>query len=131
MWQKTDPDEYIAVSQDKISEAYLKEHHLKFFREDHKKMFYVEKNGLQKFKDYTIRTLATPVTLTLDATTTIVVVGAVVFVVFKAPRAPGYESGSSQSAPRQDEWQRLYNETRNERQSESQSNTSPESRLRP
>ena len=75
LWDTTDP--YVAVSQGDISEDALKAQNVRYYRDDFRKVIFVEKRGMAKFKDYAIRTLATPVTVVIDAATTIVVVGAI------------------------------------------------------
>ena len=84
LWDATDPNEYIAVASTRISENSLKQKGLKYYTDDSKTLFFVEKSKLQKITDYTIRTLGTPVTVALDAATTIAVVGVGVYVVTHA-----------------------------------------------
>jgi hypothetical protein len=75
LWDHTDT--YVAVSQDEISEDVLKAQGATYYRDDLRKVFFVEKRGMAKFRDYTIRTFTTPVTVMIDAATTIVVAGAI------------------------------------------------------
>ena len=75
LWRETDPAEYVALSQSTVSQQDLERRHLHFIVDDEKDVFYVEKNGIQKLRDYTIRTLGTPVAVTIDAAATIVVIG--------------------------------------------------------
>ena len=74
LWDDTDP--YVALSFDQIEEAELEAQDVRYYRDDMRKVFFVEKRGLAKYKDYGIRALGTPATIAIDAATTIVVVGA-------------------------------------------------------
>lgn len=81
LWQATDPHEFVAVSRSKTNEEELKARGLQYRVDEQRNLVYVEKTKLRKSKDYVIRALATPVTVALDAATTIAVVGAAVYVV--------------------------------------------------
>ena len=68
LWETNNPNERSWISADKITENELKAKDLDYesfpiLGEDG---YLVEKSDGQKFKDYTIRLLATPVTLTVD-----------------------------------------------------------------
>jgi hypothetical protein len=76
VWRKTDPNEYLFVERTPAHEAYFQQHKIPYLVDYSGKTLYVDKNKLQKVEDYSIRTLATPVTVVLDTATTIVVVGA-------------------------------------------------------
>lgn len=79
LWEKTDPDEYVKIKFTEITEEELKERGVKYYRDDDKHAFYVDKDSFSKFKDYSIRVLATPVTIVIDATA--VVIFAVAFAI--------------------------------------------------
>jgi len=76
LWKATDPVEYVAVSQNKISESELQERKVSYRKDDERGLYYVEKTSLRRLGDYTLRALAAPVTVVLDAAMAIVVVGA-------------------------------------------------------
>jgi hypothetical protein len=92
VWNWADPTDYVMMSHTDETRDYLAKRHLDFYEDAEQRVYFVEKNGLQKFKDYTIRTFATPVTLTVDTATTIVVVGAAVWLV-------AHGAGSSTISP--------------------------------
>jgi hypothetical protein len=72
LWKKTDPDEYIKINFTEITEQELQKRKAKYIRDDHEHAFYVTKDSFDKFKDYTARTLGTPVTLVIDATAIVI-----------------------------------------------------------
>ena len=80
LWRATNPHEFVAVTRNKVNEDELKASGLSYWVDPKRSLFYVEKTNLQKAKDYIIRAVGTPVTVAVDAATTIAVVGAVVFV---------------------------------------------------
>ena len=63
----TDPHEYVLVEDDSITEEQLIGSGIAYKEDKRTGRLFVPKNGMQKFKDYTVRVLATPVTVTLDA----------------------------------------------------------------
>lgn len=73
LWNETDP--YVLVSQKEITESELKARKAKYVRDDQFGVFFVEKKELEKYTDYAIRIVGTPVTVAVDTATTIVVVG--------------------------------------------------------
>jgi hypothetical protein len=75
LWDATDPHEYIAIPQTEISETELQESGVAYRKDDERGLYYVEKSALRQFGDYTIRALAAPATVVLDAATAIVVIG--------------------------------------------------------
>ena len=81
LWEATDPHEFVAISRSTVTEQDLKAKGLPYYVDKERDLLYVEKNTLQKTKDYAIRTVATPVTVVIDAATTIVVVGGAVALV--------------------------------------------------
>jgi hypothetical protein len=75
LWEATDPHKFVEISMVDISEKELQNRQVKYYTDLRKRCYYVEKDGLQKFQDYTLRVLITPVTVVLDTATAIVVVG--------------------------------------------------------
>jgi hypothetical protein len=59
--------------------TYIDKHGLRFYDDAEHDLFLVEKSDLQKFTDYTIRTLGTPITVTLDAAATAAVIVAIAY----------------------------------------------------
>jgi len=111
LWHRTDPSEYVVMPQSPATERFLAEHKLQSIKDDPHGLYFVEKSRLRKFKDYTIRTLGTPVTVTLDAATTVLVVGAAGWLIVHGwMPMEGGETGSSDQQQR--EYQRLYDELR-------------------
>lgn len=80
LWDATNPREYVAMAKTPENESRLQQSGLAYRTDEERSLFYVEKTNLQKYKDYAVRTLVTPVTVALDTATTVVVVGAAVFV---------------------------------------------------
>ncbi|NCA83003.1 MAG: hypothetical protein EOM72_09705 [Opitutae bacterium] len=74
LWESTDP--YVAVKQDEITEDELRAQGRTFERDDLFQLFFVQKRGLPKYKDYALRTIGTPVTLAADAALALALVGA-------------------------------------------------------
>ncbi len=75
LWKATNPQEYVRINMEDISEKELKKKGLKYYKDETSEAYYVEKSALTKFKDYSLRILGTPVTITLDAMISIVVIG--------------------------------------------------------
>jgi hypothetical protein len=84
LWDATDPQEYVVVSRDEITEAELKEMGLDYEVSEKWNVYYVEKSILQKTRDYVYRSFATPVTVTIDVLTPVVVVGGLGYVIINA-----------------------------------------------
>ena len=85
LWEHTDP--YVALSQDNVTEAQLATRNLKYIRDDEFDLFYVQKEGLQRYKDYALRTFGTPITIVVDTAATsasIVIGGMALFVLAPA-----------------------------------------------
>ena len=66
LWQSTDPDEYIEVSFDEMTEEALKEDGFSYRRDDGKQLFFIEKDPSQRFINYASRVLGTPITVAAD-----------------------------------------------------------------
>lgn len=76
LWRATDPQEYVSVPQSEVSESELQAPGVSYHKDDQQGVYYVEKTNLRRLGDYTIRALAAPATVVIDAGTVIVVVGA-------------------------------------------------------
>ena len=77
LWEDTDPNVRIWIDANKITEAALKSRGVKYQVQASEQGtgYLVEKSGWEKMKDYHLRMLGAPVTLVVDAATTVVVVG--------------------------------------------------------
>ena len=73
LWNETDP--YVLVSQKEITESELQARKVKYVRDDQFGVFFVQKKAFEKYTDYAIRIVGTPVTVAVDTTTLVVVVG--------------------------------------------------------
>lgn len=78
LWKATAPESYVRVRSDVVLEEDIRKKGLKYYRSDTEKALYVEKNDLHKLRDYTLRLFGTPITVAIDAVTSILVVGAIV-----------------------------------------------------
>jgi hypothetical protein len=67
LWRSTDPNECIEVRYDQMTEAALIEDGFTYTKDDAKQFYFVEKSSKEKFRDYALRTLGTPVTVVADA----------------------------------------------------------------
>lgn len=81
LWQSTNPNERIWVDANKITEESLKKRGVDYSISENEwgKGYLIEKSGWRKFGDYHLRVLGTPVTLAVDAVTTVAVVGVLMF----------------------------------------------------
>jgi len=81
LWQDTDPNAVMWIDATKITEAELRERGVKY--RAHKTAagdgFLIEKSEHDKLRDYHLRLLGTPVTLAVDAASTVLVVGVYMF----------------------------------------------------
>lgn len=78
LWDASNPREYVAISADRVSEQDLKRKGISYHKDEKWNLIYCPKSSIRKLGDYTIRALATPVTVTVDAAgAAIVVVGTV------------------------------------------------------
>lgn len=77
LWRATDPTNYVRVRSDLVTEDELKKKGLNYFKSDKDKAYYVEKNDFDKLRDVTLRIFATPITVIIDAATSIFVIGTV------------------------------------------------------
>ena len=74
LWEVTDPGEYVEVVDASITVEQLEAEGVNFYLNERNGRLYVEKSGMSRFANYTVRTLATPVTVVVDAAGTVVVV---------------------------------------------------------
>lgn len=83
LWRATDPNERFWIDAEDITEAELQRNKIAYckYDGDFGPGYVVEKSAARKLQDYTIRALATPVTIVVD--TTVVVVA----VLFRDPNA--------------------------------------------
>ena len=91
LWDDTNPNERVWIDADKITETTLKQRGMEYQPYTLKgggKGYLVRKSNWGKMKDYQLRMLGTPVTLVVDAATTVIVVGVGVVAVF--PEAAGH-----------------------------------------
>ena len=78
LWRDTNPHEVLWIPADQITVAELERRGVAYSAcsDDRGEGFVVGKSSEEKFQDYTLRTLGTPVTIVIDAATvTLVVVG--------------------------------------------------------
>jgi hypothetical protein len=78
LWEATDPRKFVEISMADITEKELMDRQVKYYTDAKKGCYYIEKSALQKFQDYTLRVLATPVTVVLDTAGAIIVIGLLV-----------------------------------------------------
>lgn len=74
LWKATDPGEFVRISMDDISEDELKEKELRYYKDPDHNAYYVEKTGIEKLRDYSLRLLATPFTVVMDAASIVIFV---------------------------------------------------------
>ena len=81
LWQSTNPNERIWVDANKITEESLQQRGVDYSISVNEwgEGYLIEKSGWRKFNDYHLRILGTPVTLAVDAVTTVAVVGVIMF----------------------------------------------------
>jgi len=81
LWEDTDPDARIWIDANKITEEALQKRGVEYrpFALTQGNGYLVKKTSLDKMKDYQLRMLGTPVTLVVDAATTVAVVGVYMF----------------------------------------------------
>lgn len=79
LWKSTDPGKFVRISMDNITEDELKEKELRYYKDYTYHVYYVEKTGIEKLKDYSLRLIGTPVTVVIDAASVILVVGYVLY----------------------------------------------------
>ena len=67
MWESYDPDGYIQIEYAEITEQELLDKEVEYIKSDATSSYYVPKSNMRKLSEYSIRLLATPVTVTVDA----------------------------------------------------------------
>ena len=91
LWDDADPHSRIWIPADKITEQELQKRGVKYekFTNGQLNGYVVHKSSLEKFGDYTVLTLGTPITVAIDAAGAAVAVGAVAVAVVVGGRANG------------------------------------------
>jgi hypothetical protein len=81
LWDDTNPNERVWIDADKITEEALREKGVEYevHAAEWGNGYLIEKSGWSKMRDFHLRMLGTPVTLVVDAATTVVVVGVYIF----------------------------------------------------
>ena len=77
LWRTTSAGYFVRVRGDLVTEQELQKKGLKYFKDDKSRDFYVEKTGLDRVRDYAIRVFGTPITIVIDAATTLLVIGVI------------------------------------------------------
>jgi hypothetical protein len=76
LWENTNPNDHIWIPASAITEADLIRKRVSYRKCDEESLdlhgYLVKKSAIRKFGDYTVRTLATPVTVTVDGTVVVV-----------------------------------------------------------
>ena len=80
LWDETNPRERIWVSASEITEQQLIDRKIPYYKSKDElgSGYLIPKSKARQLGDVTIRMLATPITVTIDAATTVVVVGVMV-----------------------------------------------------
>lgn len=76
LWDATPTGNYATVSQDTISEAKLQKRGVRYLKDDRLGFYYVERSDLRRLANLTIRALATPATVMVDATVVVLTAAA-------------------------------------------------------
>lgn len=81
LWENTNPNERIWIDANRTSEADLQRRGVRYevYESQIGRGYLLDKTCWQKMKDYHLRALGTPVTLVVDAASTVVVVGVLLF----------------------------------------------------
>lgn len=77
LWEDTDPNEWVRVGSPQLTESVLREKGIAYQKTDGDHLF-IQKTTAQKMRDYHLRALGAPVTVVVDAASTvgtIVVIG--------------------------------------------------------
>lgn len=82
LWQSTDPEERMLISAMDISHEELERQgiHYEYVNNELGRGFLVQKSALEKFRDYNLRLLGTPVTVVIDSACIVAVVGLIAFI---------------------------------------------------
>lgn len=81
LWEKTDPNERVWISVSEISEKQLIDKNIHYYKTNEKPGpgFLIPKSSARRLGDYTIRMLATPATVVVDAATVVMIVAVAVY----------------------------------------------------
>jgi hypothetical protein len=77
LWDMTEA--YVMVQPSDIDEAALKAEGIRYYRDDQFDVYFVQKGALERYGNYALRTFGTPVTVTVDASVTILIVGGAIY----------------------------------------------------
>ena len=73
LWENTDPDGYIKIGFADITEQELIDKKVKYRKSEIFQAYFVEKNSMDRLKDYSLRILLTPATVVIDTGAIVVV----------------------------------------------------------
>jgi hypothetical protein len=82
VWDRT--YSYVVIAQSEAIETDLNARRINYIRSNVSPVLFVEKSGIEKCKNYVIRTIAAPFTVVVDTSTAVLVVGGAAFVMFKS-----------------------------------------------
>jgi hypothetical protein len=92
VYKNYDPNEYVRIDSTSITEAELIKNDIAYYKKTlvhsskgETQALYIEKSSAEKFRDYSIRAFATPVTVVVDAAVGVVVVG-IILIIGSDPR---------------------------------------------
>jgi len=74
LWDATNPNEFVEVLDSSITTTDLNSNKIAYRVDENTGRIFIKKSSLRKLGDYTIRTLATPFTIVIDAATALTVV---------------------------------------------------------
>jgi hypothetical protein len=77
LWESYDPDGYIQIRYTDVTEQELRDKKMDFIQDDVNSSYYVPKSNMRKLSEYSVRLLATPVTVAVDAA--LIVISGVAF----------------------------------------------------
>jgi hypothetical protein len=66
LWEDTNPQEFVDITNTAISIEELKRQDIAFYVDQKSGRIFMEKSGMDRFKNYSLRALGTPVTLAVD-----------------------------------------------------------------
>jgi hypothetical protein len=67
LWEATNPNDNIRMKYTEVNEEDLKAQGVKYIKDDRMQSYYIEKDLVRKYQDYTCRVIGTPITVALDA----------------------------------------------------------------
>lgn len=68
LWQVTDPNRYVRIRADQVSETELTQRGLDYRKSDNGNAYFVQKTVLRRAADYSARAILTPLTAAFDVT---------------------------------------------------------------